>query len=136
MTVREAVELVLAASALGTTQPNQVGKIFVLEMGKPVLINSLAEQMIRLAGHSPNKDIEIIYTGLRPGEKLFEEMFHDGEKLVETSQSGVMLAAPRVVDLKDIILQIDKINKTIITNDGESLIKIIHDLVPEYNPPS
>ncbi|MDC0989947.1 nucleoside-diphosphate sugar epimerase/dehydratase [Rhodospirillales bacterium] len=136
MTVREAVELVLAASALGTTQPNQVGKIFVLEMGKPVLIQSLAEQMIRLAGHSPSKDIKIIHTGLRPGEKLFEEMFHDGEKLVETSQSGVMLAAPRVVDLEDIILQIDKINKTIITNDGESLIKIIHDLVPEYNPPS
>lgn len=136
MTVREAVELVLAASALGTTQPNQVGKIFVLEMGKPVLIKSLAEQMIRLAGHSPNKDIEIIYTGLRPGEKLFEEVFHDNEKLVETSQSGVMLAAPRVVDLEDIILQIDKINKTIITNDGESLIKIIQALVPEYNPPS
>ena len=63
-------------------------------------------------------------------------MFHDGEKLVETSQSGVMLAAPRVVDLEDIILQIDKINKTIITNDGKSLIKIIHSLVPEYNPPS
>ena len=136
MTVREAVELVLAASALGTTQPNQVGKIFVLEMGKPVLIQSLAEQMIRLAGHSPSKDIKIIHTGLRPGEKLFEEMFHDGEKLVETSQSGVMLAAPRVVDLEDIILQIDKINKTIITNDGKSLIKIIHSLVPEYNPPS
>ncbi|MBL6865014.1 MAG: polysaccharide biosynthesis protein [Rhodospirillales bacterium] len=136
MTVREAVELVLAASALGTTQPNQVGKIFVLEMGKPVLIQSLAEQMIRLAGHSPNKDIKIIHTGLRPGEKLFEEMFHDGEKLVETSQSGVMLAAPRVVDLEDIILQIDKINKTIITNDWKSLIKIIHSLVPEYNPPS
>jgi FlaA1/EpsC-like NDP-sugar epimerase len=136
MTVREAVELVLAASALGTTQSNQVGKIFVLEMGKPVLIKSLAEQMIRLAGHSPNKDIEIIYTGLRPGEKLFEEIFHDGEKLVETSQSSVMLAAPRVVDLEDIILQIDKINKTISTNDGESLIKIIHALVPEYTPPS
>ena len=136
MTVREAVELVLAASALGTTQPNQVGKIFVLEMGKPVLIQSLAEQMIRLAGHSPSKDIKIIHTGLRPGEKLFEEMFHDGEKLVETSQSGVMLAAPRVVDLEDIILQIDKINKTIITNDWKSLIKIIHSLVPEYNPPS
>ena len=136
MTVREAVELVLAASALGTTQPNQVGKIFVLEMGKPVLIQSLAEQMIRLAGHSPGEDIKIVYTGLRPGEKLFEEMFHDGEKLVETSQSGVMLAAPRVVDLEDIILQIDKINKTIITNDWKSLIKIIHALVPEYNPPS
>ncbi|MFL2780609.1 MAG: polysaccharide biosynthesis protein [Rhodospirillales bacterium] len=136
MTVREAVELVIAASALGTTQPDQVGKIFVLEMGKPVLIQSLAEQMIRLAGHSPSKDIKIIHTGLRPGEKLFEEMFHDGEKLVETSQSGVMLAAPRVVDLEDIILQIDKINKTIITNDGKSLIKIIHSLVPEYNPPS
>ena len=136
MTVREAVELVLAASALGTTQPNQVGKIFVLEMGKPVLIKSLAEQMIRLAGHNPSKDIKIIHTGLRPGEKLFEEMFHDSEKLVETSQSGVMLAAPRVVDLEDIILEIDKINKTIITNDGKSLIKIIHSLVPEYNPPS
>ncbi len=136
MTVREAVALVLAASALGTTQPKQLGKIFVLEMGKPVLIQSLAEQMIRLAGHTPGEGIKIVYTGLRPGEKLFEEMFHDSEKLVETSQSSVMLAAPRVVDLKDVVLQIDKINEAINKNDGESLIKTIHALVPEYNPPS
>ena len=134
MTVREAVELVLAASALGTIQPEQVGKIFVLEMGKPVLIQNLAEQMIRLAGHSPGKDIKIVYTGLRPGEKLFEEMFHDSEKLVETSQSGVMLAAPRVVDLEEIVVQINKILESIKTNDKKSLMKTIHDLVPEYSP--
>ncbi len=136
MTVREAVELVLAASALGTIQPEQIGKIFVLEMGKPVLIQNLAEQMIRLAGHSPGEDIKIVYTGLRPGEKLFEEMFHDNEELVETSQSGIMLAAPRVVDLEEIIFQINKIHETIITNDKKSLMKIIHNLVPEYSSPT
>ena len=75
MTVREAVELVLQASAFGTTAFKGDGKIFVLDMGEPVLILDLANQMIRLAGLKPDDDIKIEFTGLRPGEKLFEEMF-------------------------------------------------------------
>src|SRR5690606_10735329 len=75
MTVREAVELVLHASALGSRRKEYNGMIFVLDMGEPVYIKDLAAQMIRLAGLKPNEDIEIKYTGLRPGEKLYEELF-------------------------------------------------------------
>ena len=72
MTVREAVELVLQASALGVRPGDQRGKVLVLDMGQPVKIADLARQMIRLAGQKPDEDIKITYTGLRPGEKLHE----------------------------------------------------------------
>ena len=99
MTVRESVELVLIASAFGSDHRDQIGKIYVLDMGEPVLISDLAKQMIRLAGRIPDKDITIIYTGLRPGEKLFEEVFHGNEKHNKISQSGIFLAAPRLNDI-------------------------------------
>ena len=85
MTTREAVQLVLQASALGAR--GQGGEIFVLDMGKPVKINDLAIQMIRLAGKKPERDIKIVYTGLRSGEKLTEELFHEKEPLTGTSVS-------------------------------------------------
>src|SRR3546814_11567890 len=85
MTVREAVELVLQASALGTASlPAEAGRIYVLDMGEPVRIVELARQIIRLAGLKPDKEIEIRFTGLRPGEKLHEELFHDSEALMPT----------------------------------------------------
>ena len=82
MTVREAVELVLQASALGTAADAAIeqGGIFVLEMGEPVKIADLARQMIRLAGLIPDQDVKIEYVGLRPGEKLYEELFHEGRE--------------------------------------------------------
>jgi hypothetical protein len=80
MTVREAVGLVLEASVVGlAAQLGEDGGIFVLDMGKPVKIVDLARQMIRLAGLRPEQDVEIRFTGLRPGEKLFEELFHGKE---------------------------------------------------------
>ena len=134
MTVREAVELVLAASALGSIQKNQAGKIYVLDMGEPVFIRELAKQMIRLAGHIPEKDIKIIYTGLRPGEKLFEEIFHGSEKLDKTPQSGIMLAAPRVNSLASVMTVVNAISQAIDANDLETAMAEIFNLVPEYNP--
>ena len=77
MTIRESVELVLQASALGNEERRRDGKIFVLDMGKPVKIMDLARQMIRLAGLKPEKDVKIEVTGIRPGEKLFEEIFKE-----------------------------------------------------------
>ena len=100
MTVREAVGLVLQASAVGSGEkaiPD--GGIFVLDMGEPVKIVDLARQMIRLAGLKPDEDIEIKFTGLRPGEKLFEELFHGAEKPVPTDYEGLLMATPRLVDL-------------------------------------
>ncbi|MFP3526228.1 polysaccharide biosynthesis protein, partial [Pantoea sp. SIMBA_072] len=79
MTVREAVELVLQASAHGVARAEERGKVLVLDMGEPVKIVDLARQMIRLAGYRPGEDIKIEFTGLRPGEKLFEEILTSAE---------------------------------------------------------
>ncbi len=134
MTVREAVELVLAASALGSKNRDQVGKIYVLDMGEPVLILDLAKQMIRLAGLVPDEDVAIEFTGVRPGEKLFEEIFHGSEELVETSHSGVLLASPRVNDLSDVQAEIDTLSLAIENNDQAAAKAVIFSLVPEYSP--
>ncbi|MFP6710292.1 MAG: nucleoside-diphosphate sugar epimerase/dehydratase [Rhodospirillales bacterium] len=134
MTVREAVELVLAASALGSKNRDQIGKIYVLDMGEPVLILDLAKQMIRLAGLVPDEDVAIEFTGIRPGEKLFEEIFHGSEELVETSHSGVLLASPRVNDLSDVQAEIDTLSLAIENNDQAAAKAVIFSLVPEYSP--
>jgi len=134
MTIREAVELVLAASALGSNNRDQSGKIYVLDMGEPVLILDLAHQMIRLAGFLPDEDIAISYTGLRPGEKLFEEIFHGSERLDQTSHAGVLLAAPRVNDLASVQDQIEILKTAIVNNDQAAARSVITNLVPEYNP--
>ncbi len=101
MTVREAVELVLQASALGVGAPSaKAGTIYVLDMGEPVRIMDLARQMIRLAGLRPDKNIEIVVTGPRPGEKLREELFHEAVLLrssgprASTSGSDSVIAGP------------------------------------------
>jgi O-antigen biosynthesis protein WbqV len=102
MTVREAVGLVLQASVVGTGDAalpsGEEGGIFVLDMGKPVKIVDLARQMIRLAGLTPERDVEIRFTGLRPGEKLHEELFHGKEPPVPTAYPGLLMAAPRTAD--------------------------------------
>ena len=99
MTVREAVELVLQAAVLGDAMKDRQECIFVLDMGQPVRILDLATQMIKLAGLRPGEDIEIVFTGLRPGEKLFEELFHFSENAVKTAHEGIFLASPRATDM-------------------------------------
>jgi FlaA1/EpsC-like NDP-sugar epimerase len=132
MTVGEAVELILQASAMDDEEHLHDGKIFVLDMGEPVLIMDLARQMIRLAGLVPDEDVEIRVTGLRPGEKLFEEMFHGGEPLVETGQAGILLAAPRAADAAMIALAIENLTAAARDNDTARVMTLINDLVPEY----
>jgi O-antigen biosynthesis protein WbqV len=133
MTIREAVRLVLQSGALGLQrQKEEAGTIYVLDMGKPVKIVELAEQMIRLAGKRPHKDVEIVFTGLRPGEKLYEELFHDQEKLVQTDQPGLLLAAPRVADLEALRRGLDGILGAAEKQDATTTIEALGRLVPEW----
>jgi len=129
MTIPEAVSLILQAATMGNG-----GEIFVLDMGEPVKIASMAKQMIRLAGFTPNKDIDIVYTGLRPGEKLFEELFHEAEALQGTTHPKIMLSGIREVDWDEVQELLVLIRKACIERDVPSLIGLLQKLVPEFTP--
>jgi len=132
MTTREAVELVLQASAMGVDDSEAAGGIFVLDMGEPVRIVDLAEQMIRLAGKRPYDDIGIVFTGLRPGEKLYEELFHDTEATKPTSNVAIRLATPRTADHDALSRSIDELIAAAHANDDVSCRAALQRLVPEY----
>ena len=136
MTVGEAVELVLQASALAageTTGEVPNGNICVLDMGEPVRIYALAEQMIRLAGYVPNKDVDIKIVGTRPGEKLYEEVFHGGEPLVPTDCEGILLAAPRAADINAVTEAVDRLRAQCTAFDTDGVLTTIRKLVPEFS---
>ncbi len=138
MTVREAVSLVLQASVVGMEalqlpsipQGGGQGGIFVLDMGAPVRIVDLARQMIRLAGLRPEQDVQIEYTGLRPGEKLFEELFHGHEPPVPTGYPGLLIATPRTSDPTEVGAAIDEIAALCHAGDHRALDRVLA-LVPE-----
>ena len=132
MTVREAVELVLEATALGRRPNNVPGRVYVLDMGEPIKIVDLARQMILLAGFQPNKEIKIEFTGLRPGEKLLEELLHDSEPPENTSYDGIMLAAPRTIDIDSISEQIDNLATAARAGKMDKIISMIKEYVPEF----
>lgn len=138
MTIREAVELVIAAGAMGLApeQSNEhKGKIYVLEMGRPVKIVDLARQMIRLAGLRPDVDVPIVFTGLRPGEKMYEEVFHGDEELIPTAARGVLLAAPRRVELDDVQALLARLEAACRSGDAADAMAVLQTLVPEYAMP-
>ena len=130
MTITEATQLILEASAMG-----EAGSIYVLDMGQPVLISQLAEQLIRLSGKEPGAEIEVVYTGLRPGEKLHEELFHNEENLSDTDYEKIHLAATRSVN-PELVSSVFKEIETKLDNYDSSLSDCIHKLVPEYKKPS
>ena len=129
MTTREAVELVLQASTLGAGEP---GGIFVLDMGEPVRIVDLAEQMIRLAGKRPYEDVEIEFVGLRSGEKLYEELFHDSESLAPTDNASIQLATPRVADREVLEHAIDELWQAARDGNNAACRDQLGQLVPEF----
>ena len=132
MTIREAVELVLQASAIGITEKPTDGRIFVLDMGEPVKIIDLARQMIRLAGLEPDKDIQITFTGIRPGEKLFEEIFHGGEPTIETKHQGLLLATPRVVAHDKLSDEFTPLLDAANAGDNAGVRQYLHSIIPEF----
>jgi O-antigen biosynthesis protein WbqV len=133
MTVREAVELVLEATALGTEVGAGAG-IFVLDMGEPVKIIDLARQMIRLAGHDPDEDIPIEITGLRPGEKLTEELFYETETTEPTRYPGVLIARPRPLDPAVVKSGLVDMEQAARAGDDVTLHATLARLVPDYDP--
>jgi len=133
MTIREAVELVLQASAFRFHHPEyHRGRIFVLDMGEPVKIVHLARQMIRLAGLRPDVDIKIEFTGIRPGEKLFEEIFHGAEAPVPTELDGILEATVRAGDLASLADVLDHIQDAGLGHDEKAGLALIRRVVPEY----
>jgi O-antigen biosynthesis protein WbqV len=133
MTVREAVGLVLQASTIGVNQAlNQNGGIFVLDMGAPVKIVDLARQIIRLAGLQPDQDVEIRFTGLRPGEKLYEELFHGKEPPVPTGYPGLLMASPRTADPAIVARAIDEISSACRGGQVKLALTLLGHLVPEF----
>jgi len=128
MTVSEACQLVLEAGNMGNG-----GEVFVFDMGKPVKIADLAKKMITLSGRVPNKDIHIHYSGLRPGEKLFEELLHNKEENRETYHHKIMIANVRVLPFQDMLLAFNHLNQLIHSDDDEfALVSWMKSLVPEF----
>ena len=127
MTIPEAAQLILQAGTMG-----KGGEIFVLDMGEPVKISYLAEQLIRLSGKKPGEDIEIVYTGLRPGEKLYEELFHESEKLAGTTHPKILLANSRSMDFAQLEQVLDKLASACGTDDERQIYGLLTELVPEH----
>lgn len=127
MTVSEACQLILQACVMGAG-----GEIFVLNMGEPVKIDYLARQMIRLAGKVPDDEVEVRYTGLRPGEKLSEELFHPDESLAPTDYEKILLAQARPNTPDEFWKLLERLASSIEACDHETVREISLELVPEY----
>jgi FlaA1/EpsC-like NDP-sugar epimerase len=130
MTIPEAVQLVLQASALGSG-----GEVFMLDMGEPVKIMDLARDLIELSGLEVDKDIDIVITGLRPGEKLFEELLTTGESYQPTPHEKIRIArdasgaAPAALD--EILVSLEK---SVAQDDRAEIVRSLQTLIPEFQP--
>jgi FlaA1/EpsC-like NDP-sugar epimerase len=126
MTIPEAVQLVMQAGAMA-----KGGEIFVLDMGQPVKIYDLAENLIRLSGFEPDVDIKIEFTGLRPGEKLYEELLMAEEGLQATKHDKIFVAQPVFTDLAMLKREIECLKEIIMTN-ADGVMDYIKNIVPTY----
>ncbi|MBS0571161.1 MAG: polysaccharide biosynthesis protein, partial [Proteobacteria bacterium] len=128
MTIPEACQLILQAGVLG-----KGGEVFALDMGEPVKIRYLAEQMIRLAGKLPERDVAIVYSGLRPGEKLFEELFHANENYLATAHTKIFLAEPRSVSWDLLNVQLRQAAQAVREFDEDALRACLTSLLPDFS---
>jgi FlaA1/EpsC-like NDP-sugar epimerase len=127
MTIPEASQLVLEAGTYG-----KGGEIFIFNMGKSVKILDLAKKMIRLAGFEPGTDIQIQFTGLRPGEKLYEELLHQAEGTIPTHHPKLMIAKVREYDISHINQKISILEDTIASQNALLLVREMKSTVPEF----
>jgi FlaA1/EpsC-like NDP-sugar epimerase len=129
MTIPEAVQLVLQASSMG-----KGGEIFVLDMGEPVKVVDLARRMIRLSGFEPDRDIKIVFTGLRPGEKLFEELRLDAEGIQPTLHEKIWMLQGSPVEFDDVRQWLEHLSALVEARNVHGLISKLVSIVPEYSP--
>ena len=127
MTIPEACDLVLQAGTMG-----KGGEIFVFDMGEPVKILDLAKRMIKLSGFEPNLDIKIIYTGLRPGEKLYEELLSDDAKTLATHNEKILISKDPNMKFEDIEKYTNQIIKAALRREKIQVVQILKEIVPEF----
>ena len=131
MSVSEAAQLILQAGAMG-----EGGEIFILEMGRPIRILDMARDLIRLHGFEPERDIPIQFIGLRPGEKLYEELITEGEGIVETEHEKILVLRGDSCDPMTLNSQIDELLAIARTYDASAIKRKLKEIVPEYRPQS
>ncbi|QIK36821.1 polysaccharide biosynthesis protein [Caldichromatium japonicum] len=129
MTIPEACQLIMQAAVIG-----EGGEVFVLDMGEPIKIRYLAEQMIRLSGREAGRDIQIIYIGLRPGEKLHEELFHDSEELIPTPHPKIRIARQAPPKPEGLLAALEHLIQAVEGSDERWLNRLLGELVPEWRP--
>lgn len=127
MTIPEACQLVLEAGSMGNG-----GEIFVFDMGDKVKIKDLAEKMIRLNGLEPYKDVQIMFTGLRPGEKLHEELLNAKENILPTHHSQIMIGKVREYEPREIMPKIEQLIALFNGQNNFELVSLMKEIVPEY----
>lgn len=129
MLIPEACQLILQAGAMGSG-----GEIFVLDMGEPVKIDEMARDLIRFSGFEPDVDIKIEYVGLRPGEKLYEELLTEGENVMPTDHGEIMVLKSRECEFSDIKIKIDELKQFAHAQKSEEIRRVLKNIVPEYLP--
>jgi FlaA1/EpsC-like NDP-sugar epimerase len=127
MTIPEACQLVLEAGTIGNG-----GEVFIFDMGKSVKIVDLAKKMIKLSGLALGKDIQLVFIGLRPGEKLYEELLNDHENTIPTHNPKIMVAKVKEYDLQTISKDIIELNSLFYTQNNESIVRKMKDILPEF----
>ncbi len=127
MTIPEACRLVLEAATMG-----KGNEIYVFDMGEPVRISDMAQKMIRLSGMEPGRDMEIVYTGLRPGEKLYEELLATSENTRPTHHPRILIGQVRKEDPQTVMAAVDRLGELATAADEDELVKLMKELVPEY----
>jgi FlaA1/EpsC-like NDP-sugar epimerase len=127
MTIPESSQLVLQAATMGTG-----GEIFLLDMGEPVKIVDLARELIRLSGFTPDDDIKIEFAGIRPGEKLYEELSIEGENMVQTRHPKIAIWKMKQIDRKVLYSYMDELFGVIHTQDHSKIVRVVKKLIPEY----
>ena len=127
MTIPEACNLVLQAGTMGSG-----GEIYVFDMGEPVKIVDLAKRMIKLYGYTPDKEIKIVYTGLRPGEKLYEELLSDNAKTMPTHHDKILISKDARTDFDQICDSVSKITKAALRYDNFAVVTLLKEIVPEF----